>query len=98
MQEIEQHVTYPTTDKFNSLDYNKFEIKFQYQKETRILSVDFLEMVPELYRDLHTFRITGGEPLLSNDTWKVLDYILEQKEPNKNLNLSINSNLGYQII
>ena len=47
--------------------------------------VEFLEMVPELYRDLHTFRITGGEPLMSKDTWRVLDYIIEEKNPNRNL-------------
>ena len=29
----------------------------------------------DLYIDLHTFRMTGGEPLLSKDVWKVLDYI-----------------------
>jgi hypothetical protein len=54
----------------------------------------FWKWWPELYRDLHTFRITGGEPLLSKDTWKVLDYIIEEKNPNTNLSLSINSNLG----
>ncbi len=43
---------------------------------------------------MDTFRITGGEPLLSKDTWKVLDFILESKEPNRNLKFSINSNLG----
>jgi hypothetical protein len=54
----------------------------------------FWKWWPELYRDLDTFRITGGEPLLSKDTWEVLDYIINQKNPNKNLNLAINSNLG----
>lgn len=54
----------------------------------------FWEWWPELYLSLDTFRITGGEPLLSKDTWKVLDYILETEQPNKNLKLSINSNLG----
>ncbi len=43
---------------------------------------------------LHTFRITGGEPLLSKDTWGVLDYIINEKNPNKELHLAINSNLG----
>ena len=42
---------------------------------------------------MDTFRITGGEPLLSKDTFKVLDKIIETKEPNKDLKLSINSNL-----
>ena len=54
----------------------------------------FWEWFPELYESLDTFRITGGEPLLSKDTWKVLDYIIDTEKPNKNLKLSINSNLG----
>ena len=44
-----------------------------------------------MYKDLHTFRITGGEPLLSKDTWGVLDYIIEHPEPNRKINLAINS-------
>ena len=32
---------------------------------------------------------------MSQDTWKVLDFILEQENPNRELNLvKINSNLG----
>ena len=42
---------------------------------------------------MDTFRITGGEPLLSKDTFKVLDEIIQTDNPNKNLKLSINSNL-----
>lgn len=52
----------------------------------------FWEWWPELYPNLHTFRITGGEPLLSKHTWRVLDYIAEN--PNPNLTLAINSNLN----
>jgi hypothetical protein len=51
---------------------------------------------PELYNDLDNFRITGGEPLLSKDTWKVLDYMLEQKNPNRKLKFAINTNLGVE--
>jgi hypothetical protein len=54
----------------------------------------FWEWWPDMYNSLDTFRITGGEPLLSKDTWKVLDYIIESENPNKELKLSINSNLG----
>ena len=42
-------------------------------------------------KDMDTFRITGGEPLLSKDTFKVLDDIITTDSPNKNPNLSINS-------
>jgi len=52
----------------------------------------FWEWWPELYPKLHTFRITGGEPLLSPHTWKIFDYIKEH--PNPNLIVAINTNLG----
>jgi organic radical activating enzyme len=54
----------------------------------------FWKWWPDLYKDLHTFRITGGEPLMSKDTWDVLDYIIDNPNPNRGLNLAINSNLG----
>ena len=95
MEEIQKHGAYPTTDRFNDLKYNKFEDKMPIPNREHNPYVEaFWKWWPDLYHDLHTFRITGGEPLLSKDTWKVLDYVLEQKEPNKNLNLAINSNLG----
>lgn len=50
----------------------------------------FWEWWPDLVKDLHTFRITGGEPLLSKDTWRVLEYLEENPQPQ--LTLSINTN------
>lgn len=47
---------------------------------------------PTLYPELKVFRITGGEPLLAKDTFKVLDWIIAH--PNPELDLAINSNLG----
>jgi organic radical activating enzyme len=52
----------------------------------------FWEWWPDLYPDLRVFRITGGEPLLSKDTWRVLDWIAEN--PHLNLTVSINTNLS----
>ena len=95
MQEIQKHGAYPTTDRFNDLAHNKAENKLPIlQSEHNPYTEAFWKWWPDLYRDLHTFRITGGEPLLSNDTFKVLDYIIDEPNPNKNLNLAINSNLG----
>jgi len=95
MEEIQKHGAYPTTDKFNSLDYNKQEDKMPIPHRDYNPYVEaFWKWWPDLYHDLHTFRITGGEPLLSKDTFKVLDYIIEEKNPNKKLNLAINSNLS----
>ena len=50
----------------------------------------FWKWFPEAAKDLKVFRITGGEPLLSKDTWKVIDYLLEN--PNPELRFSINTN------
>jgi len=52
----------------------------------------FWKWWPTLYPDLHTFRITGGEPLLSKHLWKVLDYI--KAHPSKKLSLAINTNMN----
>jgi len=95
MDEVNKHGGYPTTDGFNDPQGLIAENKVPIPKRDPNPYVDaFWNWWPDLYQDLHTFRITGGEPLLSKDTFKVLDYILEHKEPNKNLSLAINSNLG----
>jgi len=95
MEEIQKHGAYPTTDKFNSLEYNQQENKMPIpQSEENPYVEAFWKWWPDLYQDLHTFRITGGEPLMSKDTWKVLDYIIEHPNPNKELSIAINSNLG----
>lgn len=53
----------------------------------------FWKWWPELYRNLTTFRITGGEPLLAIDTFKVLDSIIAEEDPNKDLRLEMNTNM-----
>lgn len=45
---------------------------------------------PTIYSDLQTFRMTGGEPLMDKNTFKVFDYIKDN--PKKDLQLSITSN------
>ena len=51
----------------------------------------FWKWWPNLYPGLRVFRMTGGEPLLDKNTFKVLDYVIEH--PNNKLELSITSNL-----
>jgi hypothetical protein len=95
VEEINTFGAYPTLDNYNSDDWLKAEDKFPIKhSEHNPYTEAFWKWWPDLYRDLHTFRITGGEPLLSKDTWGVLDFIIENKNPNKELKLAINSNLG----
>lgn len=63
-----------------------------YSEEENPYIKAFWEWWPELKKDLHVFRITGGEPLLSPNTFKILENLLIHPEPN--LTIAINSNLG----
>jgi MoaA/NifB/PqqE/SkfB family radical SAM enzyme len=95
MEEINTHGAYQLSHEYNGI--KEMEINgtkpFKFSEENPYVNA-FWDWWPELYNTLDTFRITGGEPLLSKDTWKVLDYIIETKSPNRELKLSINSNLG----
>lgn len=50
----------------------------------------FWEWFPTIYDNLKTFRMTGGEPLMDKNTFKVFDYV--KKNPSEKLHLSITSN------
>jgi organic radical activating enzyme len=94
-EEVRKHGGYPTTDNFNSLQHLENEGKKIYSiNEENPYTKAFWEWWPDLYRDLNIFRITGGEPLLAPDTWWILDHIIKEENPNRNLSLAINTNLG----
>jgi len=50
----------------------------------------FWKWWPELYKNLHVFRMTGGEPLMDKNTYRVLNYIA--KHPKNDLEVGITSN------
>jgi organic radical activating enzyme len=52
----------------------------------------FWKWWPDLYKKLEVFRMTGGEPLMDSNTYKVLDYIYEH--PNAWLEVSVTSNMS----
>jgi hypothetical protein len=95
VEEINNFGPYKTSTNFNDMEQFKKEGTMPYLASDHNPYVEaFWKWWPEMYHDLHTFRITGGEPLLSKDTFKILDYIIETPTPNKKLSLCINSNLG----
>jgi pyruvate-formate lyase-activating enzyme len=92
MEEIKQHGPYPTQKRQNNLEYLR-KVKKMPIEESKNPYVDaFWKWWPELYPALRVFRITGGEPLLSPNTFRVLELIIEK--PNPNLVLAINTNLS----
>ena len=46
-----------------------------------------------LHKTLYELRLTGGEPLMSGDTWKLLDWFKTNKA-NPDMRFAMNSNLG----
>jgi organic radical activating enzyme len=52
----------------------------------------FWKWFPEASKHLKHYRITGGEPLMSKETFKSMDWIIEN--PNQDLEFSVNSNLS----
>ena len=92
MEEIEKSGPYPTSTNFGNLGWLKQTNAMPIPHKDENPYVDaFWKWWPEMYTSLEHFRITGGEPLLTKDTFKVLDYVIAN--PNPNLHLSINSNM-----
>lgn len=95
VEEIENYGPYPTSRNFNDIEWLKKTNTFPYKQTEHNPYVEaFWKWWPDMFKDLHTFRITGGEPLLSKNTFKVLKYIQENYKDNSNISLAINSNMG----
>ena len=50
----------------------------------------------DLHKTLQELRITGGEPLMSGETWKLLDWFRKNRGKSQT-RLAINSNLGREV-
>ena len=50
----------------------------------------FWQWWPELYPKLKHFRMTGGEPLMDRNTYRVFDYVLAFPKPDLHLNVTSN--------
>lgn len=92
MEEAQKFGPYPTTIPHNDVESLKKQSLWPIpSKEHNPYVEAFWKWWPELYPRLKVFRMTGGEPLIDHNTFRVLDYI--EKHPNKNLELAITSNL-----
>ena len=93
MKDIEKNGDYPVQFGSGNLDYLREVEKFPYKHSDPNPYVDaFWKWFPEALPHLKVFRMTGGEPTMSKDVWKTLDYIYENANPE--LSIAINSNLG----
>ena len=92
--EIKTQGHYPTSGMYNNTEWMERDgiVPIPHSKPNPYRDA-FWKWWPDLYPTLHTFRITGGEPILSKDTFKVLDYIIDNPNLNPMLEMSVNTNL-----
>ena len=87
-EEVKQNGPYDlNTWSYNMIDPNETPIP---EREDNPYIEAFWKWFPEAVKHMHTFRITGGEPLLSKHTQRVIDYLIENPQPQ--LQFAINSN------
>jgi organic radical activating enzyme len=92
VEEIKKHGNY-------DISYNQYGIEFLnrkghfYENEDENPYIEaFWKWWPELKNDLKVLRLTGGEPLMSSNVFKMLELL--DKEPAPDLEINMNSNLG----
>jgi wyosine [tRNA(Phe)-imidazoG37] synthetase (radical SAM superfamily) len=54
----------------------------------------FWKWFPKVSQQIYTFRVTGGEPLLCEDTYRVMDFYAETKHPNTEFIVNTNLMIG----
>jgi len=90
-EEIKKHGNYDLT-------YNQYGIEFMTNgtyygpKDENPYIEAFWKWWPSLKHDLHTLRITGGEPLMNPGAMQFFDLL--ETEPSPHLEITLNSNLG----
>ena len=93
--EIKKYGDYPLESNVNRRQYGIHQItqagQFYQREEGNPYIEAFWKWFPSVYPTLHTLRITGGEPLLSSNVFKVLVWI--DKNPRPDMEFAINSNM-----
>jgi organic radical activating enzyme len=91
--EIKKHGEYPLEFLPNRRQYSiNPKGRTVYNEEDNPYIEAFWKWFPEGYKHLETLRVTGGEPLLSTNFVKMLDYI--EANPRSDLRFAINSNMS----
>lgn len=92
MQHAEQFGAYPTEEPHNDPRYFTGRRRPIPNREENPYVDAFWEWWPELYKDLIHFRMTGGEPMMDKNTYRVFDYVLDH--PKEDLHLNVTSNFA----
>jgi organic radical activating enzyme len=89
-QETERYGAYPTSAPHNDPSHFVGRNRPIPVREDNPYVDAFWEWWPTLYPELQHFRMTGGEPLLDKNTYRVFDYVLANPKPDLHLNVTSN--------
>ncbi len=93
LKEIEEFGHYPTSTGFNSLRILARQKALPLPASEREKYVNtFWKWWPDLAPQLRHLRVTGGEPLLSPETFRLIDELIARPRPH--LAFAINTNMG----
>lgn len=90
MAESQQHGAFPTSTPHNDPDHFQGRRRPIPNREHNPYVEAFWRWWPDLYPHLKHFRMTGGEPLMDRNTYRVFDYVLEHPKPDLHLNVTSN--------
>jgi len=88
--DVNRNGAYPTSTPHNDPNHFKGSRRPIPAREDNPYVDAFWEWWPELYPKLKHFRMTGGEPLMDKNTYKVFDYVLALPKPDLHLNVTSN--------
>ena len=89
-KEIDEQGAYPTTPPHNAQEHFVGRKKPIPNRESNPYVDAFWRWWPDLYKNLKHFRMTGGEPMMDHNTYRVFDYILNHPKPDLHLNVTSN--------
>jgi len=90
MAESQQHGAFPTSVPHNDPSHFQGQRRPIPNREHNPYVEAFWRWWPDLYPHLKHFRMTGGEPLMDKNTYRVFDYVLENPKPDLHLNVTSN--------
>jgi organic radical activating enzyme len=88
--EVERSGAYPTSRPHNDPSHFTGNRKPIPAREHNPYVEAFWAWWPTLYPKLEHFRMTGGEPLMDKNTYRVFDYVLANPSPRLHLNVTSN--------
>ena len=96
-QESKEKGAWPTSTPHNDPSYFIGDRRAIPNREENPYREAFWRWWPDLYKDLKHFRMTGGEPTMDPNTYRVFDYVLENPKIDLHLNTTSNFSIDDRV-